>query len=626
MLHNPLNFVRDFYFFHRSTYPQLKLTHVDLPTAEKNLRRTMQERIYFLHDELTRLPSFPRKALETSKDFFADASSQELYGMEVSHKLVWSKLIHLLLRGLEYAYCDLNLFINVINGVLILHCENVVLLRHCLAFYIEMAYHFRVVFSMDGFFFIMPTILRCFSKYQTNPLLCDAIKFTCKQFYIMHRKPFVLQMFGSVANILDLNDNEEDFCYAEVKASHFYELLASLENLDDLKDHLDILSLVKAAKPLKAIDLCYRDDPDTFSISNDAIASCITICAYAPDSRRAYQMLVIMQAIVPQYLKALSNLSSSCDIGVFRQELTALNTLVIEMKTLITCCDVLSRNFAGPQKTFDLVTSGAKRSTAFDSPRGSLVKERSIVIRPDSKRPNQWEITDDVEVQREMFRKPRDALLCLVANFLNLCSPRLKYLSKVVNRSTKIPEILDNKSFLKLAEIAHSLLKLSPYDPNTLGCEGLQLYFLEILPVTDWSAERNRSALSNILRRLDKTIAKIVNRSGMRRRFNWDALSNWLLGLHKTLTIFPYVAHLHFLKTTIQMCLKVLIGDHAVMMGSEESTTSVVHTALPTVLAPFSPPQKFLSAVIKLASFLMQALGVRLSCHRRLNIVPDIYM
>lgn len=37
-----------------------------------------------------------------------------------------------------------------------------------------------------------------------------------------------------------------------------------------------------------------------------------------------------------------------------------------------------------------------------------------------------WEALDDSEVQRELFRKPRDALLCLAAAFLNAAGPRVK--------------------------------------------------------------------------------------------------------------------------------------------------------------------------------------------------------
>jgi hypothetical protein len=71
---------------------------------------------------------------------------------------------------------------------------------------------------------------------------------------------------------------------------------------------------------------------------------------------------------------------------------------------------------------------------------------------------------------------------------------------------------------------------------------------MTILPVADWSVETNRSALSVILRRLDKTIAKIGKKNSIRRRANWNSITNWLTGLYNTLTVFPYIAHLHPVK------------------------------------------------------------------------------
>ncbi|KRY56807.1 Protein unc-80 [Trichinella britovi] len=287
-----------------------------------------------------------------------------------------------------------------------------------------------------------------------------------------------------------------------------------------------------------------------------------------------------------------------------------LNTLNVEMKTLIECCDVLARHEM--QKVIHRIvdSSGRKKSfTGGDSPQLGDIREESIIIRTDPKKMNQWETTADSEVQREMFRKPRDALLCLSATFLRICSPRIKYLSKLLGESTKVPDILDHKAHLKLAEVAYTLLKLAPYDAYTMNCEGLQRYFMDILPVTDWSAEQNRPALNNILRRLDKTIGKIVKKSSMRRRINWDAISSWLQGLYKTLTIFPYVANFYFLKATVQLCLKVLVGDTSVIAGSEDSSFSVVHGGCATVLVSFFPPRNFCSAIIKLTIFLMQALG-----------------
>lgn len=65
-----------------------------------------------------------------------------------------------------------------------------------------------------------------------------------------------------------------------------------MENMTDLVDQIDILSLVNYPKPLKALDLCYKEDPNSFIILIDALASCVTVCAVAPESKRSYQMLV----------------------------------------------------------------------------------------------------------------------------------------------------------------------------------------------------------------------------------------------------------------------------------------------------------------------------------------------
>lgn len=63
--------------------------------------------------------------------------------------------------------------------------------------------------------------------------------------------------------------------------------------------------------------------------------------------------------------------------------------------------------------------------------------------------------------------------------------------------------------FNRLAEIAHSLLKLAPYDTQTMESRGLKRYIMEMLPITDWSAEAVRPALILILKRLDRMFNKI---------------------------------------------------------------------------------------------------------------------
>lgn len=63
--------------------------------------------------------------------------------------------------------------------------------------------------------------------------------------------------------------------------------------------------------------------------------------------------------------------------------------------------------------------------------------------------------------------------------------------------------------FGRLAEIAHALLKLAPYDTLTMESRGLRRYIMEMLPITDWSSEAVRPALILILKRLDRMFNKI---------------------------------------------------------------------------------------------------------------------
>ena len=95
-IHNPFHFVRDFYFFKRSQYPQLSLVHKDPEEAHAELQKQSMrlkfveigkvmlvwgilknvsqvvQRVVFLHEDLVKLLSFPRKALEAELDLFGD--------------------------------------------------------------------------------------------------------------------------------------------------------------------------------------------------------------------------------------------------------------------------------------------------------------------------------------------------------------------------------------------------------------------------------------------------------------------------------------------------------------------------------------------------------------------------
>lgn len=101
------------------------------------------------------------------------------------------------------------------------------------------------------------------------------MEFVCKQFYVLHRKPFLLQMFGSCADLLDQNDSDLEANPMRVKAKYLFALLLSMEQNCEPLDQLDILAMLPYPKPLQALDMCYRDEPNTFNILTDAMASCV---------------------------------------------------------------------------------------------------------------------------------------------------------------------------------------------------------------------------------------------------------------------------------------------------------------------------------------------------------------
>ncbi|CAR64667.2 Protein unc-80 [Caenorhabditis elegans] len=641
VIHLPAAYVRDYYFFHRSFYPQLTLVKLSPEVAEKKMKETafhqkfiecgkvllthnilkyspqhvIAQRVFFLHDEFTHLPSFPRKSLETCFGMYFGPGGEQLKAMESMHKFVWAKMMSDMFEKMENAFmfADLHLFINVINGIMIMHCEDVLILRRCAATYISISIHFNTLFASQGFFLIMPTLLRCYSQRQTNKVFCGVVEFICRQFYTLHRKPFLLQMCGAIANIIDNSSNDFEINPMRVKAKYWFNLIKKMEEITD-EDPLDILGLVPYEKPLKALDLCYRDDPNTFCALTDAMASCICVCAFSPESKRSHHMLLIMQAMLPHMMKRLEEetLQSGNSPAAVKHEISQWITMAVEMKALINSCEQLVR---GPTRAFDLVNSVSERGKSFvaDSPQffdppTTNEDENSRPYHLKEKRSTAvaWEAAEVEEQQKETYRRPRDTLLQLIAAYIEMASVRLKELTKLGANleHAKIPDVLDHKCYVKLGEVALALLKVAPYDLSTTTCHGLQKYFQIILPVTDWSIESNRSALNIILRRLDKTLSKIAKRQSFRKRAIWIALSSWINGICDTLNAFPYIAHLHPLRTITQLCLRMMVGDPCV---EDSAASTALHPT--TVLHPTPPPQTFANAVLRLTTILMQALG-----------------
>ncbi|XP_063072865.1 protein unc-80 homolog [Engraulis encrasicolus] len=626
LIHYAKTYVRDIYPFRRSVSPQLNLVHM-LPEEGQELiqkqvfTRKLEEvgRVLFLisltqhmpashkqshvsllQEDLLRLPSFPRSAINAEFSLFNESQGKELFGLDTLHKMLWIKLLEEMFLGMpsEHPWGDeMMLFLNVLNGALLLHPEDSALLRQYTATAINTAVHFNHLFSLSGYQWILPTILQVYSDYENNPLLSKGIEFCCRQFYILHRKPFVLQLFASVAPLLEFNISSSSGLSKGVSAQCLFDLLLSLEGETD--DALDVLELVKAEKPLRSLDFCYGNEDLAFSIS-DSIKLCVTVVAYAPESFRSLQMLMVLEALVPCYLQKLKKttvaLESAC---AARDEIAAIAALATSLQALLYSVEALTRPMTAPQMS--RCDQGHKGGTAANhtmsgGPGGrddlNLLEEGQGVPREEM----------DERIAREEFRRPRESLLNICTEFYKHSVPRLKILQNVAGepRVTAL-ELLDIKSHMRLAEIAHSLLKLAPYDTLTMESRGLRRYIMEMLPITDWSAEAVRPALILILKRLDRMFNKIHKMPTLRRQVEWEAASSLIEGICLTLQRQPIISFLPHLRSLINVCVNLVMG----VVGP-----SSVADGLPLLhLSPYlSPPLPFSTAVVRLVALQIQAL------------------
>ncbi|CAH3019143.1 unnamed protein product [Porites evermanni] len=587
-----------------------------------------QKHISFLHGEFSRQISFPRKALDCDFSLYAGGSKgRELAALDVIHKSVWVKLITSLFQCMStdfpWGSADLNLFLNVINGAILLHCEDAAVLRLCLGAFVNIAVHFSNIFASNGYQYIFPSLLQVYSHHETNEMVTTAIEFAMKQFYILHQKPCLLQLFASVAPILlvetradgDEEEAELEDLSGKIPSKCLFSLLASLDRPSP--DSLEVLDLVRAEKPLKPMDSCYESstDPPGVSQVDTAVRLCVTVVNFAPESKRAVQMVIVLSAILPHYLAYLKTENSFGDNDdKLKTEFSALTSLVTSINVLVKSSEVLTRSFIHFQsyKSIsdksgifpDLASTtslmfGRGSFSSVDAPSNADEVELGRG-RPFLERLRAQEEKDEVMQALDEYRKPRDALLILVSDYIRICAPRLEELEEALPPRHTIPELLDSISVNTLSEIVYSLLKLAVYDPVTLSCFGLKRYMTEALPLLKGSPEALETAMLLILKRVNKMFEKLVNKPDLMRCIDWKALEFYLKGLYSTLCKRASVAHSPYMKTLVTICISLVLQERA---------SAAVSVAANLPFAPIlSPPQFFADTVIKLASRLMHVM------------------
>ncbi|KAI0985097.1 hypothetical protein GJ496_001704 [Pomphorhynchus laevis] len=585
-IHVPETYVRDFYFFKRNIYPQLSIITMmpkeaarRLESAASTIKVSEINKVLFtrsildgaisnqhtkhlaavLVDEFIKCPSFPRRSLETDYSIAGTILDHQLLSLDLSHKLEWINLICTILFNIEpssLSIYDLSLFVNVLNGTFIMHCENYAILRAVLANYINLSRYYKHIFEINGYTIIIPAIIVVYCSMQSNDILCSAIEFTCKQFYILHRTPFILQVLGSLSGMLETSHSPYDEANSPLsRASIICQMLFALEH--ELRDNYDIMQLVHNDKNIKSLDFCYADDDPTFR-AVESISICVTVIGFAPSMTRSIQMLNILDAILPFILKNISNHRHYSKLETqVKAELKDIENINVSLLTLISESDLFTS------------VRGGFPSNRQDSHRHENRLSRSFIVDDDSFRAddrlNRGKIrqTEDVLEASYDLRLPGDRILSIVSTYVKWAKNRLEILSaSAADSNFRHIEILDSKSYYKLSEIAQVLLKLGIQEPNTLGCKGIQSFFQDLCPSTNWRDSNIRPALLNVLRRLDRTFGKSTKKFAPRKSVNWEALAGILNGLFTTLQCNPDIAHYSQTRSVITASVLFILRDN----------------------------------------------------------------
>ena len=99
---------------------------------------------------------------------------------------------------------SLALFLNVINGALLLYSEDLSILRRGLAALIVVASKFVHVFRKHGYEMVVPALVQVYASHMNNKLITDALKFVWGKFYLLNldSNVFLLQAIAATATLL----------------------------------------------------------------------------------------------------------------------------------------------------------------------------------------------------------------------------------------------------------------------------------------------------------------------------------------------------------------------------------------------------------------------------------------
>lgn len=160
-----------------------------------------------MHKELVELNSFPRKVLTSIQHEAGPNAFQnvQLRASDIMLKGSWVQFVLQLIVSASRDYDWANsmpLFMNVVNGSLLLHSEDHTILYFTLSTMLLTATKFESIFKKDGYLMIVPALIQVYGLHMRNRIIKGAIKFIWHKFFTLDGNQFVSQLMAAASTLL----------------------------------------------------------------------------------------------------------------------------------------------------------------------------------------------------------------------------------------------------------------------------------------------------------------------------------------------------------------------------------------------------------------------------------------
>lgn len=219
-----------------------------------------------MHNELSELGSFPRKALDNVLHLNGLMSpSIELRITDIMLKGVWVYFMYILFEKMPENYAwshEIILFVSVVTGSLFLYADDTIILTSCLSALLLAAVKFNDSFRQRGYNAVVPILVQVYTLHHHNKVVQQAIEHIWGKFYLLNDNVFVMQAVTSLAALLCSRTNSlegntqlnivkppdafvSDFLSSDVhqraqSVKAIFQLIKSLREHHDQPDVLDI--------------------------------------------------------------------------------------------------------------------------------------------------------------------------------------------------------------------------------------------------------------------------------------------------------------------------------------------------------------------------------------------------